>query len=312
MRLLAALSLIAVTGCSATVDEPIDEAGNLLESQEVSLQASVRIESSTTLLQERGAVGTPARMRSRVSARFLRVTGLDGQLAQQMVGATVDESDAPLGCTYADAELPAVMNDGASIEMLDVGDILVHVLSGGSPADVDWTEITMPLAARAFPDVGELVSGVVYTSRDEATPVVDAGSYVIEASGSAAMDGFKLEVEAPAAPEDVRVGGETLEEGLMLASGEAVALSWAADVADSADRIIVEITDAGSPSAAGVRCVFADDGAATIPESFASYTEGSELEVAVRRHRRSAVKLPGVDEAYVDFDFGVATHASVE
>src|SRR6202041_1916014 len=64
-----------------------------------------------------------------------------------------------------------------SIELIDVGDV---TLRAGADA--------MPLAARAFPDVGELVSGVFYTSRDTASELPAGPTYTVEGTGSAFVD----------------------------------------------------------------------------------------------------------------------------
>ena len=50
---------------------------------------------------------------------------------------------------------------------------------------------------------------------------------------------------------------------------------------------------------------------AVVPAAFTAFAEGSEVLVVVRRYRRRGVKLPAVDEAYVDFDFAVTARVVV-
>lgn len=303
MRLLAALVALAATGCSATVDEPVatDEDVEAAASADASVQAAVVIESTTALPT------TPSRVRSHVSARFLKVTGLDPQAADEVVGGGTAVVDAPEGCVFREPDAAAVPSEG-SIELLDVGEIVVHALRSDLP------DVSLPLAARAFPDVGELVSGVVYTSRDESTALPEAGTYVIETSGSPAVEGFSLRLDAPAAPEGVRLGGLDLEqpEAVVLVGGEPLGLSWVAGD-DETDRIVVELEplDPSPDGISAVSCVFNDQGQALVPAAFTAFTDGSEVLVVVRRYRRREVKLPAVDEAFVDFDFAVTARVVV-
>jgi hypothetical protein len=300
MRLLVAIIALAATGCSATVDEPIDD-GEAVGPTDATVQGTVVIESTTVLPT------TPSRVRSHVSARFLRVSGLDAQSADEVVGEGTAVANAPTGCSFREPDAAAVPDEG-TIELLDVGDIVVHALRSDSP------DVSLPLAARAFPDVGELISGVVYTSRDESTPLPEASTYVIETTGSPAVEGFSVQLDAPAAPEGVRLGGVDLEqpEGALLVGGESLGVSWVAGD-DETDRIVVELEplDPSVDGAAAVSCVFTDQGQAIVPAAYTSFVEGSEVLVVVRRYRRRGVKLPTVDEAYVDFDFAVTARVVV-
>ena len=54
----------------------------------------------------------------------------------------------------------------------------------------------------------------------------------------------------------------------------------------------------------------AEEGSASKAEA-GKAAEGSEVLVVVRRYRRRGVKLPAVDEAYVDFDFAVTARVVV-
>ena len=166
MRLLAGIALLVATGCSLPVgDGPVGDGEEESFDERASVRASVVIHHTTTAPSR--AAASPARVRSHVSARFLRVSGIEGSTAEAVVGLERDVAEAALGCRELEAASPAVPEDASSsIEMLDVGDV-----------SVSSDDLTLPLAARAFPDVGEWVSGVVYTSRDESTPLPAEGSY---------------------------------------------------------------------------------------------------------------------------------------
>ncbi|MCA9625625.1 MAG: hypothetical protein KC731_41670 [Myxococcales bacterium] len=329
MRLLAGIALLVATGCSLPVgDGPVGDGEEESFDERASVRASVVIHHTTTAPSR--AAASPARVRSHVSARFLRVSGIEGSTAEAVVGLERDVAEAALGCRELEAASPAVPEDASSsIEMLDVGDV-----------SVSSDDLTLPLAARAFPDVGEWVSGVVYTSRDESTPLPAEGSYLIETTGSAVVDGFALRLDAPALPDGVRLGGFAIDDAAppVLEAGEPLAVTWdvPSDGNRVGDRIVlewmsspmdrrpIERRPAHRDGARGegadlvaVQCVFADDGRATVPAVYTSLlaetaSVGAEIEMVVRRHRRHDVRLPGVETAWVDFDFAVTARAIVE
>ncbi len=293
MRLLAAFTLLAMAaGCSATV---VDDAAD--EPADASIHGVVVVERTVVLAT------APPFARSDVYARFLRVSGgLDAATASEVVGAAAVDAGAPLGCSARDAlASPVAVGDGA-IELLDVGDMVLHVVDGDTTRSV-------PLAARAFPDVGELVSGVVYTSRDDSAALPAGGSYIIETSGSAWMDGFAIQVDAPGELVGLRLAGLLADEDdLVVDAGEPLAIAWEAGAVD--DRIVVDVSPVDD-GAAAFRCVFEDRGKGTVPTSFMAFAAGSELDVIVHRVRETSIKLPGVDEAVVDFDYAVLARVAV-
>ncbi len=308
MRLLAVLSslLLPVIGCSAAVvDEDVED----VETTEAMAYGDVAVERT-----ESYGPGT-AGLRTYVSARFVRLSGLDVQTAESVVGSAARlDPNVPLGCSWHEGTAPDAAPDAieGSIELLDVGDIL---LRAGSTAT--------PLVARAFPDVGDLVSGVVYTSRDHRTALPAATTYSIEASGSVFVDGFSIQVEAPEALERVRLSQPTvgLEAQLFDAGditvvmGEELTIGWEPGSPSSGDRIYVDVALVDDePGAGRLLCVFDDQGTGVVPAAVVSapvgkLAAGGEIEIAVHRHRLVTAKPSGIDEAVVDFDFVVMARA---
>jgi hypothetical protein len=309
MRLLAAVPLLAfAAGCSVNVADEGAEG-----EPDANVQGVVHVEST---MSKSGA------LRTHVSARFLRVSGIDGRTAEEVVGmpgwlgprssSTATAAPIQLGC--AEVALSKTVPASArpvqgSIELIDVGDIVVHM------SDVHMRDRAMPLAARAFPDVGDLVSGVVYTSRDDQTELIDNGTYLIETSGSASIDGFSIQVDAPAAPSGLRVAGVAAIDGeaMPIVAGQPLPVGWDSPArAGDNDLIFVELvaTDAAGDSSL-VRCAFEDDGAAIVPAALTAFA-GAEVDMFVHRYRQTSVKLAGIDEAYVDFDFAVAVQLTVQ
>jgi len=156
-----------------------------------------------------------------VSAKFMRLgTPADPELAERMVGSTLDLPEVGtcrrLAADRMSGKTPALGSLGA-IELIDVGDVTLR--TGPS---------AMTLAARAFPDVGDLVSGMFYTSRDSTSDLPVGATYLLEGSGSGAVERFAIEAEAPAAPEDVRVGDVALGEGPVIGASTSALLHWRA------------------------------------------------------------------------------------
>lgn len=309
MRLVAAASLVVLgTGCSWAVADEVGEGGE----RDASVQGTMHVESVVSYgLPSAASAGE--QVRSQVTARFLRVEGLDGRTADELVGATVlparpGSEVSQLGCSYPSED--GVPSAGGNIELLDVGEIWVHATHDGE-AD------TLALAARAFPPVGDMISGVVYTSRDDATALPAAGSYLIETSGSASVEGFSIQVDAPPAPLDVLVSGVPINElgldtsGEIAVGGDGWTIHWTAASPSEADIMYVEIARVdGSDDT--LRCVFEDDGFGNVPAAYLGHAPGTELEIAVHRYRQTQVRLAGFDGAYVDFDFAVSARVLIQ
>jgi hypothetical protein len=192
MRVPAVLLLALTAGCSVAVEDegPIDADGSI---QGGSIQGAVIVDQ----------IATANGARTRVSARFVRVSGgIDQAAAEHVIGAPRFDASSPLGCSLVEGEEPMTAT-GGSIELLDVGELILHYAQpaqpfvGAAADDADEGSVSVPLAARAFPDVGELVSGIVYTSRDGDEVIPFGGRFFIESSGSAQLDGFTLRAEAP-------------------------------------------------------------------------------------------------------------------
>lgn len=291
MRLLAA-SLIVLTGCSAVVEDGLSDG---LRADELGADITVR---ASVSVQRTDAVSNQ-RVRTHVAARFLRAAGLiDEVTVERVAGSAAIDPSAPLGCAWRDEA--SVGNADGIIELLDVGEIVLHARGD-----------EMALAPRAFPDVGGLISGVVYTSRDGRAELPEGATYLFEVTGSRALDGFSLQADAPAAPSDVRIGGVALDSSeLVLRAGEPADVTWSrsADLMQG-DRIYITATGGEGEA---FTCVFDDVGQALIPGGFVGFDSGADLDLIVHRHRRAAMTVPGETyEAVVDFDFAVAAPVAV-
>jgi hypothetical protein len=299
---IAAAWLVPTAGCTLAVGDPA-EAGDAPEA--VVTQGTVAVE---RVVSVSGPTTEPA-VRTHVSARFMQLSGgFDQQLAERVVGSPRELP--PRGtCGWRTptglGPLPPSAAHG-SIELLDVGEVLLR--AGQS---------SLPLAARAFPDVGEVVSGVVYTSRDGTSDLPVGVPYRIETSGSPLVSGFQLTVDAPLEPLELQIGGQAVEgDGVVVLRGDTLELAWRTAADGSADQIVVDLTpvglDGAEDPAESARCAFDDSGSARV---FPEYTSWSvlpdELDVTVHRLRRVVARLPEIDQTIVEFDFAVTTRAPV-
>jgi len=278
--LLGCLAAASLVGCTSSV-VPSGEAADA----EVSAPAR-----GVVLV---GGSSSNEGARSEAVARFIRAHGgaVDDDVLR-MVGAAVDfpamgtcGSLAALHAPAAQAAAPA-----RTIALLDLGGVTLY--AGGS---------MMALQPRQLPDVAELVSGVVYSSRG-ALP--SKGAYALRIEGAPELDvsPFVVSARSPGEPADVRLEGDDGRAGAVaLAAGSpTIDLTWEVPAdATSTDLVYVDVS---APSAApAARCLFEDLGRATLPSSaFGAFDEGT---VAVHRLHREPFSAHGVDPGEVRFDF---------
>jgi len=295
--LLAVLGVV-VGGCAApVVDDETTSATNY------TTQAVVLVERTAADGQF---------VQTNVSAKFMRLgANADPDMAERVVGGSWLDLPPDGECRLLSAfvgtdETPALSGLGA-VELLDVGDLSITAES-----------TSMPLATRAFPDVGGLISGVFYTSRDARSDLPAPGRYVLESSGSTTLDKFSIGADAPANPEAVRLGTVELNESVVLEEGAPTNVSWRVSdqTADGRkhedDRIYVDLTAA---SGTGIRCTYKDLGEATLPASVTANKVWGALpavvNVSVHRTRKGQFVASGIDEAELRFDFSVVGKATI-
>lgn len=298
LRVLPALFAPVVGACSAPVVDDIADASGGMTQAVVLVERVERIDAADLATQ------------TNVSAKFMRVMpAAEPEIAERVVGSPLD-----LPPDGECVPLPAVAGGDesalaaiGSIDLLDVGDVAIR--ANGS---------AMWLAARAFPDVGDLVSGVFYTSRDAAMELPAPARYVVEASGSAHVDRFAIEADAPPPPDEVRIGDAPLGDGLRIGSGEPVPLRWRA-LGGAGRRDLVYVDVASTETGTAVRCAFSDDGEGAIPGAFlrpealgAAADAPVSATIAVHRVRRDDFVGSGIDFGEIRFDVSVVARAAIE
>lgn len=274
-------------GCSTEVVDDIADASSGTTESIVSVERTV-------------VNGAPV---TNVSAKFMRWSAPSGSadLAGQITGSRL--SAPALGECRAIAQEslpPGAASSVGPIDLLDVGEVKLSV-----------GETSMALGARAFPDVGELVSGVFYTSHDAASDLPGGVRYTLDVSGSAAVDHFSVAADAPALLRDVKVGDVLLGDTSSVPSVDEASplmIRWSVEAPrDRGDFILVDV---GTGEDSFLRCTFADEGEASLSPAAMRQAGLRALDqgISVVVHR---VRLRSFDASEVgrSIELGRAGHA---
>jgi len=275
------LLCIAGLGCSAPV----------VTSAEADAEASAQ-PTAVVLIERTVSAGESAR--AEAVARFVRLRGgtVDDE-ALRMVGAAID-FPAMGTCAQLGVARAREPETGAArtVELVNLGAITVE--ANGA---------RLYLQPRRLPDIVDLVSGVVYSTRAPAPEALPAEtSYVLRASGRPDLDlaPFAAVATAPSEPSDLLVAGQDARTpgGLVIAPEAPTELSWGAGGPE--DVIYVDVTQSAATGPRNVRCLFDDAGRAII--GAASFTEGDGTMTVHRLHRES-FQARGIDAGEIRFDF---------
>ncbi|MEM6791285.1 MAG: hypothetical protein AAF715_27455 [Myxococcota bacterium] len=335
--------LLATTGCSIIVDGSAESgpAAELAGDDAMALRAgegTLHGSLGRGLLGEDGLHGTVvvertlaadgrAEPQARVSARFMRHEGMGRHVAERLVATRRFQPDADFAteCIWTPVDPVARPTDvasapdGGTIELLDVGDIVVrtwdHEDPPVGPSTIDSSgAFDTSLVTRAFPDVGDLVSGVVYTSRDDSW-LPEADGYAFDVEGSDEVEAFRLRFDTPRVPAEVAIDGVPFADLDALVRGETVELTWAAVAAED-DDFYISVVPVDGGDGPGYRCVVDDArGAAAVTLPFLE--GGRAIDIEVHRYRRRDVRLsstdgsPDIAAATVEVDVATATRVTL-
>lgn len=256
---------VALLGCS---EEPSESEA---ESASAVIQGVIRVERT---LADDGVA-------SAISAKFMRAQAEDLAGAEKLVGTQL-EIPAEGECSpLADTRPSGRLARGRSVDLVDVGDLTVR----SSAEDRAWQ-----LSPRAFPDIGDLVSGVFYTQPDLAVdpasaPNEGSARYTISATGTSFVEPFAFDIDVPTLPANVRVGGQPLAKGQIptVSVGRDVTVEW-----EEGDGLVY-VDVHGSKT---WRCTFRDTGAAVLPSDVLSREDAQQVVVfSVHRLRDENVRV---------------------
>jgi hypothetical protein len=267
---------VLLAGCSAELEQYNADADTGSTHALIQIQRSVSVD------------GTSA-PRAEALAGFVRVPAdTESSSVYELLGFETALPDVGQ-CRVHQGEREATPSpvDGR-VELLEAGDVLVG--TGGA-------ETT--LAPHAFPTVSNLVSGVVYTTRDRSSAVLPAASsYSIRTTGGLNVPGLDVSRHAPQELSAVTVGGVALSDVTQISLKDPVDLTWA--VGSPGDRVVAEMATADGSIVAA--CTFRDDaGAGTVPGGTLPETGPGRL--SLHRVRNAAFSAPGLDTGEIGFDF---------
>ncbi len=176
----------------------------------------------------------------------------------------------------------------SSVELLDVGDLNINA---GRPTT---------LAPRAFPTVTDLISGVVYTTRDRDPERLPAAtSYQVQGSGGS-LQPFNVQADAPAELESVTVDGAPIADLTNMSARSPFSVSWVAGA--SRDVVYLEIT--GDSGQRVLLCAYEDTaGSALIPAGVVPSSGHGTL--GIHRLRSVPFSVDGLTSGELRFDFEV-------
>lgn len=277
---LCAVGLLAM-GCSAELEHYTTDADT------GSTHALVSVERSKTVdgAERAGAVASFVRIPAEADANaLLEVVGL--RRGRPPVGQCRSAQTRPTS--------PPLSSLGR-VELVEAGDVVVT--ANGSETS---------LAPHAFPTVTDLVSGVVYTTRDLSSDPLPADEpYTVRATGIGETGALTISRQAPPELEAVTLGGLPLAEVSDISLAAPVDLTWS--VGAPGDVVVVELTS--SDGAALAVCSFRDDtGAGTVPVGTFDVPGSGRL--SLHRVRTSEFSAGDVDLGELRFDFEVAANVS--
>ena len=274
-------STVAI-GCASQPEYTTDE-------DQGSTHALIEIQRSRTIAS-REATDEQA-VRAEALAGFMQVPAeLDVGSARALMGLELGLPEMGQCVTRAlgrDVDQPVATEE--RLELLDVGDVSL-VADGRSTT----------LAPRAFPTVTDLISGVVYTTRDLSAEPLPAGvQYAVRTAGGA-VSAVDLVGDAPRELAGVTVGGVPLAEVTRISPAAPIDLTWT--VGDAGDVVYVELSADGTDPAV---CAFQDDyGVGSIPAgAFAGSGPGR---MSVHRFRGREFASDDIESGELRFDFELA------
>lgn len=247
------------------------------------------------------------KLEGRAAASFLRTVqpGAERPLvAARLVGALLDVPRES-GCVARLSSQPSVaLRTLSPVDLIPAGDISVQ--SG---------DVTTVLAARAYPDVAHLVSGIVYTSPDVAEEVLPSDGLVrFRASGSASVPPVDAALDAPQSLAFDVVGGQRVEGPIVLVRRGPVVVSWAPSSmpADDGEPLVrdEEYLDVTTSTGGRFRCVPAEPGRVELPVE--AIGEATDLNVMLHRVRTRGFRSEGISSGTLQVDAATALVVQVE
>jgi hypothetical protein len=276
--------LVVGVGIAACANAP---AGDVSDAQ-----SETQHSSAVVFVERQATDGTAPAVH--VGARFVQFTGLPGDALPDLLGTPHVPGNAT-GCAERTDATVDPDSPRAAARLLDVG-----------PIDVRAGDRALRLEAQRFPDLWNVVSGVIYASDGE----LSADQWHFSAPGNAAahIGGFDVDARAPD-----EIAGVTIAEQGFVAGGRvslphrAFGVRWSRG--DHDDGVIVTFESSSTTDRpATIACNARDDGAIDIDATWAdriAALSGSGTVITFHRVRARTFAGTQADNALVVFDTSI-------
>lgn len=242
-------------------------------------------------VERRDALGASGVSQAKAFASFVRTPpDVDAAAVTRVTGLDLDLPEVGECSRSGSGRDSLALSPLRRVELLAAGDVSLETPLG-----------RVELAPHAFPAVTDVVSGVVYTTRDRAATLPAGEPYALSAGGGPFLSPLAVSAEAPPALDEVALDGEPLT-GTSAFLRRDTELSWKAGSAR--DLIYVRLSG-GDATQGATTCAFRDDaGRGTLPVS--AVPRSSPVQLSLHRLRSVALgSTPGdgIDVGELRFDF---------
>jgi len=239
--------------------------------------------------------------RFEVAGHFVRYEGLGTVEVAEIIGEDIPYDVELDTCSHALPDLLSSSQDPLEltrqVELIDVGNITVRF---GSRKQL--------LPARNFPDLMNLITGVIYAGDEtQGFSFNPSHRFELRTYGSGDVDPFVLVGRSPGDLSISSIGDvdPDMVESLMISQGEVLEVKWDSPEEDSAGEAIIEISWNMFDIPYHVECRVNDDGDFTVPgEITAMIPEnpaGTDALISIIRVRTFRSVARGLDS--VEFRF---------
>lgn len=253
--------------------------------------------SSAMLFVER-QVADGAGSTAHVGARFVQFSGLSPEALPDLLG-TPHLPGTTVGCFEREDTAVDTADGRAEARLLDVG-----------PIDVRAGDTTLRLEPRRFPDLWNVVSGVIYAT-DGDLPA-DVWRFTAPGNVQSRVGAFDVEARAPEELSGITVADQHLTPGgSVVVPRRSFFVRWVRG--DRDDGVV--LTFEGTGNARTITCTARDEGWMNVDSVWAeriAELARSGATLTVHRVRARPFNVPSMEEAYVVFDLSIRARAVAE
>jgi hypothetical protein len=286
--LTAGAAIVFASACSTEEPMPRTDAGES--------RAASEVRSGSVLAEYETRAGA-ASSRLSVHAQFIEAEGVSYTTALEALEVWHPDWELDRGACSLRSGDHAQQSPSSDIrlDLLDLGPISVQ-----GPTD------SLELEPRRLPDLLSAFSGVIYGTEEgvgyERTPLpYEPGAmYRFEAPGTASVEGFTVELQAPAPIRIESVAGRTNDGAgtIALPPASDMEIRWAAASDDAA--LFLDLSSGFGPDRPRLTCRVEDDGQFTIPSGLLEqFDVQSGVDVSLRRVHAADARVDGFDDSEV-------------